>query len=126
MIILMLEQSKIQNRKSKIESALLVFCPRRFCHLGVTEVPVAELKEQGIEAVLLDLDNTLTRWQSHDVPDEISAWLAELKGAGIKLCLISNTRFGRRLKKMSEELDIPFIRRAWKPRKKGFHEALKQ
>jgi HAD superfamily phosphatase (TIGR01668 family) len=114
-----------ENRKSKIESTLLLFCPKRFCPRGVTEVSIAELKEQGIEAVLLDLDNTLTRWQSHDVPEEISEWLKELKQSGMKLCLISNTRFGRRLKKMSEELEIPFVKRAWKPRKQGFRSALK-
>ena len=122
----MLDQSKVQNPKSKIGSPLLIFCPRRFCHHGVTEIQISELKEQGIEAVLLDLDNTLTRWQSHEVSDEIAAWLTELKAAGLKLCLISNTRFGRRLKKMSEELDIPYVRKAWKPRRKGFREALNE
>src|SRR5205807_4842551 len=93
---------------------LLLFCPRRFCHSGVVEISVDELRSAGIDAVLLDLDNTLVKWQRHEVPDEVLEWLNSLRAAGMKLCLISNTRFGRRLKALSEELGIPFVRRAWK------------
>src|SRR5690348_3369882 len=102
---------------------LLIFCPRRFIE-AVTEVTPAELTEMGVDTVLLDLDNTLVGWQRHDLSPEVRQWLADLRAAGMSLCLISNTRFGRRLKALSEELDIPFIRRAWKPRKKGFLQAL--
>ncbi len=103
---------------------LLIFCPRRFCPLGVTDVSVDDLRESGIEAVILDLDNTLVGWQRHDVSADVMGWLAALKESGMKLCLLSNTRFGRRLKKLSEELEIPYVRQAMKPSKKGFHAAL--
>ncbi len=115
--------SKIQNPKSKIQPGLLIFCPRRFCE-QVTEVSPEELKEMGVDTVLLDLDNTLVGWQRHDVSPEVRQWLFDLKSAGMSLWLISNTKFGRRLRALSAELDIPFIRRAWKPRKKGFLQAL--
>ncbi len=105
-------------------SRLLVFCPRRYCK-AVTEVTVADLREMQIDTVLLDLDNTLVGWQRHDVPVPIRQWLLELKEAGMRLCLISNTHFGRRLRALSSELDIPYIRRAWKPRKQGFLRAMK-
>lgn len=108
---------------SKIRPGLLIFCPRRFCE-AVTDVTPAELKEMGVDTVLLDLDNTLVGWQRHDLSAEVRQWLLDLKAAGMSLWLISNTKFGRRLKALSEELDIPFIRRAWKPRKKGFLQAL--
>jgi HAD superfamily phosphatase (TIGR01668 family) len=90
----------------------------------VTEVTVSDLKTDGIDTVILDLDNTLVGWQRHDVPKEVRQWLRELKEAGFKLCLLSNTRFGRRLKKLSDELEIPYVRRAMKPGKKGFRAAL--
>jgi len=99
-------------------------CPRRFCRAGVTEVDVAELKRAGVEAVLLDLDNTLVGWQRSDVPEAVRTWLSELRDAGMKLCLVSNTRYGRRLRALSEELGIPYVRRAWKPRRRGFQEAI--
>jgi len=103
---------------------LLLLCPRRFCPHGVTDVSVDDLRKSGIEAVILDLDNTLVEWQRHDVSTGVNQWLAALKESGMKLCLLSNTRFGRRLKKMSEELGIPYVRQAMKPSKKGFHAAM--
>jgi HAD superfamily phosphatase (TIGR01668 family) len=118
--------SKIENRKSKIQNPLLLLCPRRFCSSGVTEITVEELQESGIETVLLDLDNTLVGWQRRDIPEAVRAWLAALKTAGMKLCLVSNTRFGKRLRALSEELDVPYVRHAWKPRRKGFLAAMKE
>src|SRR5437016_13076350 len=105
---------------------LHVLCPRRFCHKGVTEIGVEELAAAGIDTVLLDLDNTLVGWQRRDVPADVLAWLEELRAAGMKLCLVSNTHFGRRLRALSEELGIPYVRRAWKPRKRGFLNAIKE
>jgi HAD superfamily phosphatase (TIGR01668 family) len=102
----------------------MVFCPRRYCATGVTEVLVHELHERGIDTVLLDLDNTLVGWQKSDVADEVREWIRTLKEGGMKLCLVSNTRHGKRLIALSEELDIPYVRRAWKPRKKGFLTAM--
>ncbi|MEP6756340.1 MAG: YqeG family HAD IIIA-type phosphatase [Chthonomonadales bacterium] len=111
--------------KSK-SKGLLVFCPSRFCHKGVVEIQISELKAAGVECVLLDLDNTLTTWQGMDVTEEVRNWLIELKASGIKLCLVSNTRHGKRLVSLSEELEIPYVKRAFKPRKKGFEDAMKE
>jgi HAD superfamily phosphatase (TIGR01668 family) len=110
--------------RRKLPKGFLIFCPRRFCHAGVTEVTIADLQKDGVDTVILDLDNTLVEWQKHDVPADIRQWLRDLKAAGFKLCLLSNTRFGRRLKKLSEELEIPYVRRAAKPGKRGFRAAL--
>ena len=106
------------------QRGLLVFCPRRFCHKGITEITIAELKSAGIENVLLDLDNTIVGWQGMDIPADIRKWLIELKEAGFKMCLVSNTRHGKRLISLSEELEIPYVKRAYKPRKRGFMNAL--
>jgi hypothetical protein len=105
-------------------SGLMLLCPHRYCADGVTEIDPAELRAAGIDAVLLDLDNTLVGWQRHDIPGEVVEWIAGLKRAGIRLCLLSNTRHGRRLVSLSERLDVPYVRRAWKPRRRGFVSAL--
>jgi HAD superfamily phosphatase (TIGR01668 family) len=116
----------MSNRHNGRRRGLRVLCPGRYCHTGVTEITVEELKESGVEAVLLDLDNTLVGWQRSDISREVLEWLDQLKRAGFKLCLVSNTRFGRRLRALSERLEIPYVRRAWKPRKKGFLEAMQE
>lgn len=102
----------------------LLLCPHRYCPNGVTEIAPSELVELGIRAVLLDLDNTLVGWQRLDIPTEVRQWLQSLRDAGLQLYLVSNTRYGRRLQALSQRLGIPYVRRAWKPRRRGFRAAL--
>ena len=104
----------------------MLLCPRRYCPGGVTDLRAADLRAAGIEAVLLDLDNTLVAWQGMEVPDAVLAWLSELRAAGLKLYLVSNTRFGKRLRWLSGYLDLPYVRRAWKPRRRGFLAAIRE
>lgn len=111
---------------SRGRRGLLALCPHRYCRSGVTDVAIEELREAGIEAVLLDLDNTLVGWRSHEVPEPVLEWVTALKSAGFKLCLVSNTRYGRRLRALSEALGVPYVRRAWKPRRRGFQAALSE
>lgn len=116
----------MDNNRSLQRRGLMLLCPRRYYAAGVTEIDVEELKQAGIAAVLLDLDNTLVGWQQSDVPKEVRTWLCSLQEAGMKLCLVTNTRLGKRLKALSEELGIPYVCRPWKPRKRGFIEAMKE
>ncbi|NLI01525.1 MAG: YqeG family HAD IIIA-type phosphatase [Chthonomonadales bacterium] len=103
---------------------LRLFCPDVYCSTDVTAISPAELREAGIRAALLDLDNTLVGWQRSDLSDRVLGWLDALRAADIRLYLVSNTRFGRRLQRLSEELGMPFVRRAWKPRRRGFRAAM--
>lgn len=101
-----------------------LLCPDIYVATGVADIAPADLVEAGIRAALLDLDNTLVGWQRSDLSDPVLAWLDALRAAGIQLYLVSNTRFGRRLQRLSDELGIPFVKRAWKPRRRGFRAAM--
>lgn len=105
-------------------SGWIALCPHRYCRGGVTEIAVDDLRQRGIRAVLLDLDNTLVGWQRSDLTEPVIRWIDELKSAGFRLYMVSNTRSGRRIQALSERLGIPFTMRAWKPRAYGFQEAL--
>lgn len=91
---------------------------------SVTDIHPAQLVEQGIQAVLLDLDNTLVPWQKVDVPDAVRQWIEGMKEAGLRLCLVSNTRRRRRLEVLSKELGIAYVPKAFKPRRYGLRQAL--
>lgn len=80
--------------------------------------------EAGIKAVLLDLDNTLVAWRGSEVPNHTEEWVARCKQAGLRLCLVSNTRNLPRLMALSERLGIPHVRGRMKPAKEGFVRAL--
>ncbi|MCD6352542.1 MAG: YqeG family HAD IIIA-type phosphatase [Armatimonadetes bacterium] len=94
---------------------------------AVEDVSLDWLADRGVEGVLLDVDNTLTRWRSHDIPEARRAWVEAAKQR-FSVCLISNTIFGRRLKALGAALDVPYVGR-WglgrKPSPAGVRAALK-
>lgn len=103
---------------------LMICCPHRYAH-SVLEILPEQLKERGIEGVILDLDNTLVRWAREELTEEILGWIGDLRGAGIKFCLLSNSVLGRRVERVAKVFGCPNIRKAQKPRPDGFHRAMR-
>ncbi len=101
----------------------LRWCPDEMVS-SVTEIEPERLRHQGIRAVLLDLDNTLVPWQRMEVPGEVRQWIERMKQAGLRLCLVSNTRRRRRLEVLAKRLGISYVPRAFKPRRFGLRQAL--
>lgn len=92
---------------------------------AVQELDPADLKAQGIEAIITDLDNTLVPWQHYEIMPGVIEWLAKLEAAGIKICIASNTIHTERLKQLADTMGIPFVDRVQKPRTGGFRRAMK-
>ena len=90
----------------------------------ITDISPDYFEENNINAILIDLDNTIVDPRV-DVPsDSIQAWLEELKEKQIQVCFISN-RFNKdEEEKLTEILNAKVIVRACKPLKKGFVEAV--
>ncbi len=93
---------------------------------GVENVDLEELWQRGIRAIILDVDNTLTAWRSEHIPAEKLQWIQRAKQR-FKMCLLSNTIFMRRLRRLGERLGIPYVGR-WglgrKPFRGGVSHAL--
>jgi hypothetical protein len=103
----------------------LRWCPDEVVS-SVTDIDPTTLVQQGIRAVLLDLDNTLVPWQRMDVPEVTRHWVEAMKQTGLRLCLVSNTRRRRRLEVISKDLGIAYVPKAFKPRRYGLRQALEQ
>lgn len=84
-----------------------------------------ELKQNGIKAVLTDLDNTLIAWNNPSGTQELRQWLNEMKANQIPVIVVSNNNH-ERVEKAVERFDLPFISRALKPFKRGIKQALKE
>ena len=54
------------------------------------DLTVADLKKQGIKAVLVDLDNTLIAWNNPDGTPEMRQWLHDLRAGGNRVIVVSN------------------------------------
>lgn len=82
------------------------------------------LKEQGIDAVLSDIDNTLAPYEQAEPDENIIAWVNSLKENGIGLALISNNHADR-VGLFNKTLGLPVYPDAGKPGSKYMKTALK-
>ncbi|SMB94681.1 hypothetical protein SAMN00017405_0255 [Desulfonispora thiosulfatigenes DSM 11270] len=88
------------------------------------EIPIDDLKTYGIKGLIIDLDNTLTNWNTIEISKEVTDWLDKVQKKGFKVCVVSNNSFDR-INNSLEGLGIPFVANALKPSKKSFVKAMK-
>lgn len=91
---------------------------------SLLDIELDKLKQQNIKAFILDLDNTVTEWNSIEISQDIMEWFELIKKEGFKACILSNNG-EQRIVKVAEKLDVPFIHRARKPRRGAFYQAIK-
>ena len=80
----------------------------------VTHITPEWLASKGITALVLDIDNTLTADRSQELPEEVAAWLAAMRKAGVKLTIVSNGA-EKRVRPFAEKLGLAYLYRAAKP-----------
>lgn len=91
----------------------------------VTDIPVAFLKKEQIEALVLDIDNTLTTHDNPQPADGVLQWLEDVKNAGISMLVVSNNK-PHRVKPFADMLNLEFIANGAKPLTKGINAAVKK
>lgn len=90
---------------------------------SILDIPLDKLFKHHIRAFILDLDNTVTEWNSNEVTNEIRAWIKSVKDKGFKACIVSNNG-QKRVLTVADNLGIPFVFKAGKPRRRAFKKAL--
>ena len=89
-------------------------------HLNnVREITTNFLQNNKINALILDVDNTLIDINKN-LSEDIVFWTKQMKGQGIKLYILSNTNDKKKVETIAQKLDIPYKHFALKPLKKGF------
>lgn len=79
------------------------------------EIDLKALWERGVRGLILDLDNTLVNWNAEELRPRVRSWVEEAKGRGMRVCLVSNAFFGKRVGRVAKELGIECVVRAGKP-----------
>lgn len=87
-----------------------------------TAVTPEYLKEQGIRALVLDVDNTLTGHGSQELPEDIAAWLEEMRAAGVGMMIVSNN-FEKRVAPFADKIGLSHVSFSCKPSPVGFWRA---
>ena len=85
-----------------------------FIFRNVEAIRPAFLAQQGIRALVLDVDNTLTGDGSQVLDDSVQVWLQEMKAAGISLTVVSNNT-ARRVRPFAERIGLGWVPLACKP-----------
>ena len=88
------------------------------------EITVEFLMQNGIVALILDVDNTLIPYEEEVPRPKVLAWLKELDEAGIKVSFVTNNH-EKRLLRFNESLGRPAFSDSFKPFRKNMRKAIK-
>ena len=92
---------------------------------SVLEITIEFLHKNQINALILDVDNTLIDYD-RNMPDGTVEWVEQLKNNGIKFYIVSNTNKKEKVKTVAEKLKIEYMYFAKKPLKTGLLKAQKE
>lgn len=81
---------------------------------SVLAIDLHALRSSGVEALLVDLDNTLLPRDSQSVPADLAEWVASLPALGFKVCLVSNN-WHEHVRTVANGLALPLVAKAIKP-----------
>lgn len=88
------------------------------------QVTPAFLSAHGIDALLIDIDNTLAPYEQAEPDQRIVTWFADLKQNGIQAALISNNH-APRVERFNRTLGLPAYPDSKKPKTIYLSEAMK-
>lgn len=91
----------------------------------VEDITIEFLQKNKLKALILDIDNTLIDYKEN-LSESVVQWAKDLKGQGTKLYILSNTNNKKKVEKVANTLQIPFIYFAKKPFKTGFLKVQKK
>lgn len=91
----------------------------------VRAIDLDALRRSGIEALLLDMDNTVSPHHSTTIVPEIRSWLAGLPDAGFKVRFVSNN-WHDTIHARAAALGFEVVAKAMKPLPFGFWRAARE
>ena len=101
----------------------MILYPKLYCD-KVTDITVDYLLDNGIKAMILDVDNTLIDFDKNMI-EGLEDWIKKIKEANIIPIIVSNTNKLEKVKTVANILEIDYIYFAIKPLKRGFKKARK-
>ena len=87
-----------------------------------SDVTVDFVKEQGIRALLCDVDNTLSPYEDAEPNETVRAWMQTMQENGVSLALVSNNH-APRVETYNKNLGLVAFADAGKPSRKMYYRA---
>lgn len=89
---------------------------------SLLSIPLDIFPQNHIKGIILDLDNTVTKWNSNVIQPPVKQWFDNLQTMSLPVCLLSNNG-EERVVKVARQLAIPYVHRARKPSRVGYYRA---
>lgn len=89
----------------------------------VEHIPYELIERNNIKLIILDMDNTLID-NNKIYKKELKNWVKDMKVHSVKLCILSNSPFEEKVKKIARELKVEYEFNAKKPLLGGFKKIL--
>ena len=99
----------------------MILYPDKYVN-NVKEITIDFLKDNNIQGLILDVDNTLIDYDKKML-DGAKEWCEGLKNHGIKMCILSNTNKLKKVKNTADILGLEYLYFARKPNRRGFAKA---
>ena len=91
----------------------------------LTDLTPEFLKQQGIDLLMLDFDNTIVPYTTSQATEEMDAWIKNILVSGLSVCVVSNSHKDR-VKIFCGHYGMDCITHAKKPFSKGIQECLRK
>lgn len=91
----------------------------------ITDIDLKHLKNLGVRALLLDVDNTLSTDHGTELVKGLYEWIEKMREGGIKLLILSNAE-SVRVKPFADKLGLDFIWPGLKPLPFGYLRGAKR
>lgn len=102
---------------------MTIFSPTHYFR-SVTDIDLVSLRAEGIDTLLVDIDNTILPRDTGEMAEELSQWAGKLLGEGFKVCLVSNN-WHAHVKRIADALGLCMVPRALKPLPFGFRQGIR-
>ena len=89
----------------------------------LAQLPLQHLLDQGIRALVLDVDRTMLPRRQAELPPTAEQWLRHASGV-MPIHLLSNNPSRRRIGGVAEKLGLPYTTGAGKPRRTALRRVL--
>lgn len=113
----------IEKKDSKIRNVFRKLYPT-YKYKSVESIPYSFIQENNIKLIMLDMDNTIIDYSENKYTKELKEWAIRMKRNGIKLYILSNSPFGKLVKRIATELGMKYYYNASKPFSKGFKKIM--
>lgn len=119
----MLNKSSNNKRANIVKNIFRNFYPT-YKFKSVENIPYSFIEENNIKLIMLDMDNTIIDYSEGKYSKEMKEWARRMKRNGIKLYILSNSPFGKIVKKVASELGMKYYYNAGKPSIRGFKKIM--